>query len=506
MIPSMTKTNPETILKKTASEGRWHEFAFYLVAVILCLWILVMMLKLYRAELAIPFTYEGDALFYSMLIKAIITNGWYLRNDSVGAPQGQEMYDFPQPDHFNYLQIKLMGLFTSDFATVLNLFYLLTFPLTTICALYVLRKFNISRGPALLASLLYTFTFYHLSRSQHHLMYTAYYPVPLMVMVMLWVCGEKLSIIRVENGRTRFALRSPGLIAGLIICVLIASTGGAYYSFFAILLLASAALYQAIRRRSYLKLITPVFLIAVIFGVFVANLTPNIIYRLNHGRTDAAERNAGESEFYALKIAQLLTPADEHRLRPLAKFKTRYNQTPLSNENVDSSLGFIGGFGFLFLIGWLLYRKGRDEADQPRELFNHLSMLNATAVLIGTVGGFGSLFAHLVSPQIRAYNRISVYIAFFSLFAVAILLELLSRRFFQTRRRRIVFLILIPLLITIGVLDQTKKRHYRDYNVVKTEYLSDRDFIRRIESASAPRSMIFQLPIHMFPEGESYDH
>src|SRR5262245_8824693 len=282
MIPSMTKTNPETILKKTASEGRWHEFAFYLVAVILCLWILVMMLKLYRAELAIPFTYEGDALFYSMLIKAIITNGWYLRNDSVGAPQGQEMYDFPQPDHFNYLQIKLMGLFTSDFATVLNLFYLMTFPLTTICALYVLRKFNISRGPALLASLLYTFTFYHLSRGQHHLMYTAYYPVPLMILVILWVCGEKVSLNRTEIGRTRLVLRAPYLIASLLICFLVASTGGAYYSFFVMWLLASVALYLAIRHRSWARLITPVFLIAVIFGVFLVNLTPNIIHRIGH--------------------------------------------------------------------------------------------------------------------------------------------------------------------------------------------------------------------------------
>jgi len=505
MIPEKMKMDPETIMKKSAGERRRDELAIYLIALILCLLIITLMLKLYRSDLATPFLYEGDGLFYSMVIKAIIKNGWYLNNDSLGAPFGQQMHDFPQPDNFNYLLIKLMGLFTSNYATIFNLFYLMTFPLTTICALYVLRKFNISRGPALLASLLYTFTFYHLSRGQHHLMYTAYYPVPLMIMVILWVCGEKVSLTRTENGRTRLVLRAPYLIASLLICVLVASTGGAYYSFFAMWLLASVALYLAIRYRSWARLITPVFLIAVIFGVFLVNLTPNIIHRIGHAKTDAAERNPAEAEFYGLKMAQLLLPADEHRLKRLAKFKQYYNQTPLSTENVDSSLGFIGSVGFLFLIGWLLYRKSRDEEGQPRELFNHLSVLNASAFLIGTVGGFGSIFAHLISPQIRAYNRISVYISFFSFFTVALLLDQWSRRISRTGRRRLFIYVLIPFLITLGVFDQTKKRYQRDYKEVKTEYLSDRDFIKQIESAVPQRAMIFQLPIHMFPEGESYD-
>jgi len=506
MFSAMTKTHPNELLKKTTGERSWHELAFYLLALVICLWILGMMLKLHRADLGTPFVYEGDGLFYSMVIKAIIKNGWYLTNDSLGAPHGQEMYDFPQPDNFNYLLIKLMGLFTSNFATIFNLFYLMTFPLTTICALYVLRKFNVSRGPALLASLLYTFTFYHLSRGQHHLMYTAYYPVPLMVMVMLWVCGEKLSLIKIEDGRSKFSLRSPKLIASLLICVLIASTGGAYYSFFAMLLLASVALLLAIRHRSFARMITPVFLIAVIFGVFLANLAPNVIHRLKHGRTDAAERNAGEAEFYGLKIAQLLMPANEHRLRALSKLKAEYNQAPLSNENVDSSLGFIGSFGFLFLLAWLIYRKSRGEDDQPSELLGHLSVLNVSAVLIATIGGFGSLFALLISPQIRAYNRISVYIAFFSLFTVALLLDHMLRGFFQPKSRQKIFYVLIVLLIAIGVLDQTKKRYQRDYKVVQTEYQSDHDFMRQVESVMPERAMIFQLPFYIFPEGETYDH
>jgi len=41
-----------------------------------------------------------------------------------------------------------------------------------------------------------------------------------------------------------------------------------------------------------------------------------------------------------------------------------------------------------------------------------LASLALFAVLLGTLGGVGSLIGHLVTPQVRAYNRISIYIAF----------------------------------------------------------------------------------------------
>jgi phosphoglycerol transferase len=41
---------------------------------------------------------------------------------------------------------------------------------------------------------------------------------------------------------------------------------------------------------------------------------------------------------------------------------------------------------------------------------------------------------------------------------------------------------------------------------VKTEFLSDREFVRQIESVVPGGGMIFQLPVQIFPEGESYEH
>src|SRR5687768_6214876 len=116
----------------------------YIMAAILSALILCFLLKLWRADLHVPLHYNGDALLHSMFIKGIVDNGWYWKNPTLGAPNGLEMYDFPAVDYFAAIIIVLIGLFTDHPFLVLNIFYLLTFPLVTISALYVFRRLNVS--------------------------------------------------------------------------------------------------------------------------------------------------------------------------------------------------------------------------------------------------------------------------------------------------------------------------------------------------------------------------
>ena len=495
-----------TLLKKPSSK----EVAAYFVAVILCLFILGALYRLKNSDLSVPFIYDGgDATYHAMVIKAIITNGWYLTNPSLGAPGVMEMHDFPMPDTVSFLFVRFLGLLNTDFAWVQNMFFLLTFPATTICSFYVLRRFGISRASAALASLLYAFTNFHILRSEGHMTYSTYYHVPLLVMVMLWVCSGELSLFNAEGKFVKSVLRTPKFICALLISMLVASAGGVYYFFFGSVLLLSAGLYSAVRDKRAGNLALPVILAALMFGTFLINISPNLLYIYKNGKlSTVAIRNRGEGEIYGLKIAQLLLPIDQHRVKTLARIKDKYNNSaPLINENHDSSLGLIGGVGFLTLIGWLLYRrsfKSSEESNQTSVLFDHLSLLNITAVLVATIGGFGSVFNNLVSPQIRGYNRMSVYIAFFSLFTVALLLDSLRRKYAHIRFRGIASYGSITLLIVLGVLDQTPKTVLPDFNQTKAEFRSDKAFVSRIESAMPPKAMIFQLPVCSFPEGEFF--
>lgn len=458
-------------------------------------------MKLWRADFHVPFAYFGDSVLYSIAAKGTIENGWWLHNKSVGAPEGLEYAAYPAMENFHFALIKLISIFSSDHALVINLFYLLTFPLTAITSFYVFRHFRFSLGAALLASLLYTFLPYHFFRS-YHLLMAAYYPVPLIVLVMLWICSEeRFLFIPHERYRwPRIDLKSRKTILSIIVCVIMGSCG-VYYPFFAVLLLLLAGLVSCCNQRTIYPLLTSLVLIGVVGATLLINHLPSIRYQQSHGRTAMGSRSVGDAEIMGLKITQLVLPIGGHRLEPLGALRYRYNLGPLVNENDTASPGFVGAVGFLILIAALFIRR------RTPPLLQHLTWLNLGALLLGTIGGFGVLFALLISPQIRAYNRISVYIAFFSLTAIAYLLDLLFRKL-RTRPQRLLYHLGLLVVLVLGVLDQTTTTFFfvPEYEKIKSEYQSDADFINQIETSIPAGSMVFQLPYVPFPESPSIYH
>jgi phosphoglycerol transferase len=491
------------MMENKSSKSTLRNLSPYIIASCLSLLAAFLLLKLWRANWGIQFFYFGDAMFYDMLVKGIVENGWYLNNKNLGMPFGATFHDFPAPDTFTLLLFKFLSYFTDNQHLIINIFYIATFPLTTITSLYVLRQFNISFFPALLSSLLYAFTTYHLSRSEIHLMYTAYFVIPLIVLVILWVCAAGSRRDDEEQEGLRLSLRNRKFIFSLVVCALISSTGGVYYSFFACYLLIVIGIIQAIAFKQIRRLFLPGVLTGVIFFVLVANLSPNVIYQLKNGKTETARRDPGEAEFFGLKMAQMVLPVTGHRDKGFRRIKDKYNHAPLVNENDDATLGLIGSIGFMTLLGWLVcnaFSLGRREENPTQNLLGHLSVLNMSAFLLGTIGGFSAIFALMVSPQIRSYNRISIYIAFFSLFAIALLLDKARQRFFRTGGLRLVFSVLAIILTILGLLDQSSKRFVPDYAGVKKEFENDADIVRRIEASVPAGAMIFQLPVKRFPE------
>ena len=57
--------------------------------------------------------------------------------------------------------MKSIGLFTSDAAVVVNVFFLLTFPLVGLAAYLVLRRLTVSVPVSIVCSILYTLMPYH---------------------------------------------------------------------------------------------------------------------------------------------------------------------------------------------------------------------------------------------------------------------------------------------------------------------------------------------------------
>jgi phosphoglycerol transferase len=187
------------------------------------------------------------------------------------------------------------------------------------------------------------------------------------------------------------------------------------------------------------------------------------------------------------------------------------------NENSDSSLGVVGSLGLLVLLGHLFVRRAGPLI--PNTL-NGLSLFNLAALTLATMGGAGSLLALLGLAWMRAYNRISVFIGFFALFAVVLLLSELRRRYVRNSAARAWYAAGLVLLLVGGILDQRGKSEGLPFlwlpapwkTEVREAFESDAAFVAALEERLPPGSAVFQLPYVDFPEHlpinamSDYDH
>jgi hypothetical protein len=128
-------------------------------------------------------------------------------------------------------------------------------------------------------------------------------------------------------------------------------------------------------------------------------------------------------------------------------------------------------------------------------------------VLVGTVGGIGAVFAQFVSPVIRAYNRISIYIAFLCLLVV---LRRIDRLFpygagWTGKARVPVF----AAVAAFGLWDQLPNTWFTPKPAearatVAAAYQLDAAFFAAAEQA-VPGATVFNLPFIAYPDC-GYEH
>jgi len=495
----------------------------YFFAVLLTVAILVAGLRLDKADLKVPFQYEYDALLILPLVKATVERGSHWRNERLGAPGIQELHDFPVVDHLHFGVIWCLGQVWTDPVVVFNLFHLLTYPLTTLTTMFVLRRFGLSVPASMTGGILYAFQPYHYLRGQVHYFLAAYYMIPLTMMVALWICQGRLPFFRkMEDGRYRRAILTWDSLAALVIAVATASAG-AYYAFFACAFFVVAGLYGWIATKTWRAAVSALMVIGIIVIAGVANHAPTFPYQYEFGRnTRPHVRSAEDSERYGLKIAQLVLPVAQHNpvgyedeiLYDPAALRSMY-QAPQFKELNESDWDPIGLFASLAFLGLLIVAMIPVRKVWP---LGPLSALTVFGTLLGTTGGLGAVFNYTVSPQVRCYNRVSIYLAFMALFAGCWVVD----RYFATRTGRIrwfkwpVFL----AIIAFGLWDQTNDTWFPDarnrtpgYQGVEESreevaklYKEDAEFFANVETilSEGGDGMVFTYPYLEFPESQPY--
>jgi hypothetical protein len=442
----------------------------------------------------------GDYLMSATIVKGVMQHGWYTTNPMVGAPHGLDFHDFPMAEGLHFIFYQIAGILRLPVVLAMNLHYILGYILIALTSLYVFRAFRLPLAPSIAASLLFAFMPHHWIRGQYHLMLSSYYMIPLTVLVILWLAGgEEFLQHSSQDPWFRYRFTRKG-IAAAVICALTGSAG-IYYAVFAMAFLVIITIFRFVRRPQLSQVLTGLVPVAFIATFILLNVSPTIVYWMHHGTNSAvATRSPSEADIYGMKLAQLLMPISDHRIPLMAHWKAAYLSITgpyIPNNDVTVALGVVAGFGFLCLVFWLFF--GQEDHTKDGQFLTHLSVLNMSALLIATLGGFGSLFAITVSSQIRVYSRISIYIAFFSLLALLILVRRVELLWFRSAAHAKLFHLAVAAVMFAGLWDITPAVLHASREVLASVE-SDRKFIHTIETTVPRGSMIYQLPYLPFPE------
>lgn len=480
----------------------------YAVCVIITCLLVGWGLRLDQVDWRAPFSYTGDTLLILPLVKSFIETGTQWHNDRLGAPGIQEIYDFPVIDNFHFAMIWLLSFIDSDPAFIFNLYHILTYQLTTVTAMIVTRQLGLSIPASGATAVLYTFLPYHYIRAEAHYFLAAYYIVPLTILVTIWIAsGPTPFIRRNETGKQRLSLWNGQALAVVIIAILTA-TAGAYYAFFGCALLAMATCYQFVIQRSALAVVSSLSVILLIATVGIIQHIPAMRHQMANGNNSAPHlRISEEAEIYGLKMSQLILPTENHRNIYMNRIQSAVSTSldrPVNNsDNRAAALGIVGSVGFLALLALTIL------PTKKHPLLSSISALTLFAFLLGTVGGYSAIFAHLISPQVRAYARIVVYIAFLSLFVVMWGLDRVLNvprwqryGFAYTIFRWAIFL----AAVGFGTWDQTNKFWFRrviiQHRVPSAiSYHQDVEYFRLVEE-KLPGGCVFMLPMIPYPESK----
>lgn len=479
----------------TRAKGAWADVA---VAAALTLAFAVPLLGLNgQLDLTVPFDYSADALSGSVNIRSVLDHGWLTHNPNIGAPWGRYGNDFPGADNLHLMVVAVMGLFTKNWALVLNLYFLITFPLAAMTATWFFRKVEVSRTWAVTLGVLYAYAPYHYVRGEQHLYLSAYYVVPPAVwLIVRALRGEPLW------GPSPLLLRKASRVGqGLatVVSLVVLGTASSYYSVFTLLLLTAAGLLGLLRTRRWRRWVGVLSAQALLVAVMLANMLPNLLYERAHGQNLVAlSRFPKQTEIYAFKLTSLLLPAPYHRVHALAELRATYdNNFPYPSER--PTLGLVAAAGLVLLLAVALLTLLRGVGVPSASGLPLLAALAIMILLLGTTGGLGSLFALFVSDNIRGWNRLAIFLSLVALAAIGLVCR--PRPSLGTRRRwKLLSPALAILVLAVGLFDQTSSLYPTHAKAVASQWRSDTTFVHAIETVLPSRAMVFQLPYMFFPE------
>ena len=461
--------------------------------------LLIVTLRLWRTDIRVPMYYWGDTLPQLAIAKSIADGGWIWFIDRLGAPFGFVMAAYPQNLTTTSIVLKGLSFLSKEPGLLLNVYWLSTIVAASVNAHLALRVLGYGRSSAIVFATLYAFLPYAFYRNVAHVSLVFMF-VPVLAAYAVQIAANTAGSLRSRWGMY------------VVICAIAQAFDYIYYTFFAAFVFIVAGVlawsYHGSARRA--RIAFALCMVLVISAMI--NLTPSILAWSRDGKPpNDFDKTAAQAEIYGLKLRQLLSPVQPSRLESLRAFGEKERQFPNENENRSTRLGIVLSIGFVAMLAQLLFSPRL--AAQARAS----GALTLACVLLATVGGFGAIFNLLVTPDIRAYNRIVVFIAFFTIVYLAHVADRWMARIDNGERMRWpsgAAGFAMAFVLILGVLDegQAARPIVGRYAVDAQTFHAERSFVREIERRYPNGGAVMQLPETVFTPDDgrvkmqAYDH
>ena len=435
-------------------------------------------------NLEYPYVLHNDGVITA--IKRI-SEGWEFNNYRQGYPFGSNSLDYPKPDVGYFFIMKILLFLTDNWVASLNIFFLLGIFLTFTSSYLVSRMLGLSLSSSVLAAFLFTFIPFHFLRI-NHLLYTFYFVIPI-----YWFIAVNFNSASFMKGLKNASYLKKFLA---MLGIFLLSFFGIYFTFFGIITITIGFITSLYRDTSFYKVKVFFLTLSLLTLGTITQLSPHFYNNVVNGKNDSVvNRSVMDSEVYGFKLMQLILPRQDHRIDKLAHINSLYSgSTPLVNENITSTLGIFGAFGFVFAF-FRVFSNLSGRTNGP-PLTNLISLIILILFLFGTIGGLGSLFSYFINPSLRGWNRISIFIAFGTL----IIFFMYFDSYLRNKVSKKILILISALIFVIGMLDSTVPACKSCNQAHKSKFESERKFIENIESILPTNSAIYQLPYFPFPE------
>jgi phosphoglycerol transferase len=334
------------------------------------------------------------------------------------------------------------------------------------------------------AAILFSLTYYHFFRGLGHLLLAYSYTLP-WAMLSCWLVssskqmqwGDRLSKVCVITA----------VVMGL-------SNPYNLNIYMQLLIFAIVAQYFGRRRKENLKIGAIMFGAAV--AAFIAINIGSLLYNWQHGKNPAAlDRHYFEAELYALKPMEFIIPPDTHNVEPLAEIGRYYRLSAfVKGEMFSAYLGVIGIIGLFWMFADTFIRLVRNNRGHRR--FPAYTAQVVWIILYSIVGGINCI-VHLAGFQFfRGTDRYSIFISTLILMFMVPRMAILTRRWTAGWKYGVAF-----IALAIGIFDQTPRPLAPSVtNEARRIVDTDIAFGRDMEAKLKPGSMVFQMPVMVFPE------